>query len=192
MQDFAKSTRLPVSDLLSILHGIRFGAGGCFLRRWTVGEVIHVGGPTDVVSSGVMPPGRYVMVIEEVIHEASKTSGNPMMTVDYGCYDGTGVRVGGVRDYIPLIKSTEWKLFAFLHAVGIRKSSAFDLDLDELYGKRCGGDVIVEEYTTTAGETREKNKATPFPIEDWEGEVPELQIKVEGEPGSDDGGDEEL
>jgi len=142
-----------------------------------MGFGIPVNGPTNEESSGALPAARYLLVVEEVTEDISK-SANQMAVVVFGCHDADGVRAGAVKDYYPF--HVDWKIKNLCHHLGIRKTAAFELDSDDMLGRQCGGDVAVEEYTDSAGRSRNKNSVSTFALEDWVGDVP--AIKAEPEP----------
>lgn len=80
-----------------------------------------------------LPKGTYRMKVADVTEGESKSSGKPMLTVEYEM--PTGEHKGRkLWDYIVLEESSAWKLRQFVDAVGAKAKGT--LDTDKVVGER--------------------------------------------------------
>jgi hypothetical protein len=99
-----------------------------------------------------IPEGEYGMKVDSVNKGVSSNDNDQLEWI----FKGTEGKAKGKTFYFytPLIEQALWKLRQTLEALGVEvPDSAMDIDLDELEGLECTGEVIDDEYK---GKTRSK------------------------------------
>ena len=92
-----------------------------------------------------IPEGEYGMIVESV---KTGTSSNDNEQLEW-IFKGTEGKAKGKSFYFytPLVEQALWKLRQTLEALGVEvPDSAMDIDLDELEGLECVGNVVDDEY----------------------------------------------
>lgn len=100
---------------------------------------------SNVASRDPLPEGIYEVSIAKVEQTVSKSSGNPMLKIEFNILtDGyTGRKVWS--NYV-LTDAAMWKIVELLRAVGIDTDAFLDMDTDELVGLTCSAKITQREY----------------------------------------------
>lgn len=100
---------------------------------------------SSVTSRDPMPEGVYDVTISKVEQVVSKSSGNPMLKVEFDVQDPeyTGRKLWA--NYV-LTEAAMWKVKELFDSLGLDTSSMVDMDTDELIGLSCKAKVAQREY----------------------------------------------
>lgn len=117
---------------------------------------------SDAEGFAVLPEGPATLTVEEITEEEGQESGQPYLKWTLAADSDEGPK-GKVWENTSLQPQALFKLRGMLEAFGFEiPDKAMDVDLDELIGCQCRGDIVHEEY-------KGKNKAkvdTYYPIEE--------------------------
>lgn len=102
---------------------------------------------SNVPSREPLEEGIYTLTIAKVEETTAKSSGNPMLAVEY---DVMGCEGRKLFDNFVLTDKALWKLKELLDALGMDTSVMVELDPNELVGLQVQAKVVQEEYN---GET---------------------------------------
>lgn len=100
---------------------------------------------SSIPSRDPLPEGVYDVTISKVEQVVSKTSGNPMLKVEFDVQDPdyTGSKLWS--NYV-LTEAAMWKVKELFDSLGLDTSSLVDIDTDELIGLSCKAKVAQREY----------------------------------------------
>lgn len=100
---------------------------------------------SSVPSRDPLPEGVYDVTVAKVEQTVSKSSGNPMMKVEFDVQDPdyTGRKLWA--NYV-LTEAAMWKVKELFSALGIDTSAIVEMDTDELIGLTCKAKVAQREY----------------------------------------------
>lgn len=100
---------------------------------------------SSVTSRDPLPEGVYDVTISKVEQTISKSSGNPMLKVEFDVQDPeyTGRKLWS--NYV-LTEAAMWKVKELFDSLGLDTSSMVDMDTDELIGLSCKAKVAQREY----------------------------------------------
>ena len=106
-----------------------------------MGFKINVNTRTDTAEG--LEEKRYLLKVSKVEPWLNDIEEQVGIIVRFTCHDieNPDVVEGQSNDRFPDEAKMLWKLRGFLYAIGVRKSSAFSLDSEELLGKSCLGDL---------------------------------------------------
>lgn len=133
-----------------------------------------------------VPKGLYKCKVNEVSDGTSKSSGKPMLTVEYEIVQKGEWKGRRLWDYIVLDDSSAWKMRQFTDALG--KKAKGTLDTNALAGEMVL--VRVKHETDNRPEAVEENGGTP-PVRARVGNVSALPDTEAEEPEDDDEDDED-
>lgn len=136
--------------------------------------------PTGMDFDTPVPKGLYRCKINDLTHGESKSSGNPMLTVEYEITQKGDWKGRRLWDYIVLDDSSAWKLRQFVEALGKRAKG--ELDTAKAIGQR----VLVR----VKHETDDRDPDNPV-VRARVGNVSEVPNTDDDEPADDDDPDAE-
>lgn len=124
--------------------------------------------PAEYASAGefaLLPAGRYPFTIVKVDMGANK-SGIPMVTLTIRV-DGNEYGITTIRDYITLTSKSGWKIVEFFKALDAPVNPAtngiiMSWDPNGLVGSGSVVELLVEDYTNKAGESKQSNKVSHY------------------------------
>lgn len=97
---------------------------------------------SNVKSIEPLEEGTYLATITKAEETTAKSSGNPMIKVEYEV-EGTNNKL---FDNFVLTDNALWKLKELFGALGYEDEQIVDFDINELIGQQVQLSVIVEEY----------------------------------------------
>lgn len=103
---------------------------------------------SNVPSREPLEEGIYTLSIAKVEEKTAKSSGNPMLSIEYDVVGVDGNRK--LFDNYVLTDAAMWKLKELLDALGIDTSTLVSLDPQELIGLQVQAKIVQDEYN---GET---------------------------------------
>ena len=100
---------------------------------------------SNVPSREPLPEGLYELRVAKVEQTTSKTSGNPMLKVEFDVMtEGyTGRKIWA--NYM-LMENSYWKIQELFKSLGLDADGIVDVDTDELVGLTCTGKITQREY----------------------------------------------
>lgn len=100
---------------------------------------------SNVPSRDPLPEGTYPASIAKVEQILSKSSGNPMLKIEFNIDDEQfqGRKVWG--NYV-LTENAMWKVQELFSALGLDTDAIVDMDTDELVGMTCNLKIAQREY----------------------------------------------
>ena len=98
---------------------------------------------SSVPSREALPEGVYHLQIAKV-EEATSSTGNPMLKVEYDVIGVEGNRK--LWDNYVLIDKCLWKVKELFDALGVDTSSLVEMDVSELAGLELKAKVVQEDY----------------------------------------------
>lgn len=100
---------------------------------------------SSVTSRGPLPEGIYDVTVAKVEQTVSKSSGNPMLKVEFDVQDPeyTGRKMWS--NYV-LTEQAMWKVKELFDSLGLDTSALVEMDTDELIGLSCKAKVAQREY----------------------------------------------
>lgn len=103
---------------------------------------------SSVPSREPLPEGVYDAAISKVEQVVSKSSGNPMLKVEFNILDDefSGRKVWA--NYV-LTEAALWKVQELFQSLGLDTSTVVEMDTDELVGLTCKVKVVQREYEGT-------------------------------------------
>lgn len=100
---------------------------------------------SSVTSRDPLPEGVYDVTISKVEQVVSKSSGNPMLKVEFDVQDPEYIGRKLWANYV-LTEAAMWKVKELFDSLGLDTSSMVDMDTDELIGLSCKAKVAQREY----------------------------------------------
>lgn len=103
---------------------------------------------SNVTSRDPLPEGTYPVSIAKVEQVLSKSSGNPMLKVEFNIEDEaySGRKVWA--NYV-LTEAAMWKVQELMKALGLETDAILELDTDDLVGMTCQLKIAQREYEGT-------------------------------------------
>lgn len=100
---------------------------------------------SNVQSRDPLPEGTYPASIAKVTQVLSKSSGNPMLKVEFNILDEaySGRKVWG--NYV-LTEAAMWKVQELFSALGLDTDAILDIDTDDMVGMTCNLKIAQREY----------------------------------------------
>lgn len=100
---------------------------------------------SSVTSRDPLPDGIYEVSIAKVEQTTSKSSGNPMLKVEFNVTSEgyTGRKLWS--NYV-LTQAAMWKVKELFSSLGLDTSAVVEMDTDELIGLTCQAKVTQREY----------------------------------------------
>lgn len=100
---------------------------------------------SNVPSREPLPEGIYPVSIAKVEQTLSKSSGNPMLKIEFNINDPeySGRKVWA--NYV-LTEAAMWKVMELFKALGLPTESIVSIDTDELVGLECSAQIGQREY----------------------------------------------
>lgn len=100
---------------------------------------------SNVQSRDPLPEGTYAASIAKVDMVTSKSSGNPMLKVEFNIEDEayTGRKVWS--NYV-LTEAAMWKVQELFRAIGLDTEAIVTIDTDDLIGLTCNLKIAQREY----------------------------------------------
>ena len=100
---------------------------------------------SSVTSREPLPEGVYDVSVAKVEQTVSKSSGNPMLKVEFNVLDD-GYQGRKLWANYVLTQAAMWKVKELFDALGLDTSSIVDMDTEELVGLACKVKVAQREY----------------------------------------------
>lgn len=100
---------------------------------------------SNVQSREPLPEGVYDASVAKVDQVLSKSSGNPMLKIEFNINNEgyTGRKVWG--NYV-LTEAAMWKVMELFKALGLDTDSVVDIDTDDMIGLTCQLKIAQREY----------------------------------------------
>ena len=100
---------------------------------------------SNVQSRDPLPEGTYPASVAKVEQVLSKSSGNPMLKVEFNILDEAyaGRKVWG--NYV-LTEAAMWKVQELFSALGLDTDAILDIDTDDMVGMTCNLKIAQREY----------------------------------------------
>lgn len=100
---------------------------------------------SNVTSRDPLPEGVYEATVAKVDSVVSKTSGNPMLKVEFDIHaEGyEGRKIWG--NYV-LTENCMWKVAELFNALGLDTDAIVEIDTDDLIGLDCSLKIAQREY----------------------------------------------
>ena len=95
---------------------------------------------SNVQSRDPLPEGTYPASVAKVEQVLSKSSGNPMLKVEFNY---SGRKVWG--NYV-LTEAAMWKVQELFSALGLDTDAILDIDTDDMVGMTCNLKIAQREY----------------------------------------------
>ena len=100
---------------------------------------------SNVPSREPLPEGVYAASVAKVEQVLSKTSGNPMLKVEFDIM-AEGFEKRKVWGNYVLTESAMWKVKELFEALGLEADSIVEMDTDDLVGLTCNLKIAQREY----------------------------------------------
>lgn len=100
---------------------------------------------SNVQSREALPEGVYQASIAKVDSTLSKSSGNPMLKVEFNILDDNYQGRKVWSNYV-LTEAAMWKVMELFKALGMPTESVVSIDTDELVGLECSLQIGQREY----------------------------------------------
>lgn len=100
---------------------------------------------SNVESRTPLPEGVYDLEVSKVEMTTAKSSGNPMMKVEFRVLTDGFEKRKLFSNYV-LTADAMWKVQELMLSLGMDADSIVDIDTDELIGLTCKGKVAQREY----------------------------------------------
>lgn len=99
---------------------------------------------SDLPSRSPVPDGIYSVIIEKIEQKIAKSSGNPMLFVQFGVQDEqyTGRKIFG---NFMLSGDGRFMTAQLMKGLGLESEALLDIDTDDLIGMSCTVKVVQEE-----------------------------------------------
>lgn len=100
---------------------------------------------SNVQSRDPLPEGVYDVTISKVDMTTSKTSGNPMLKVEFNV-NTEGYENRKLWGNYVLTEAAMWKVQELFSSLGLDCDAIVDIDTDDLIGMTCQAKVAQREY----------------------------------------------
>ena len=100
---------------------------------------------SNVQSRDPLPEGVYPASIAKVEQALSKSSGNPMLKVEFNI-EADGYQGRKVWSNYVLTEAAMWKVQELFSALGLDTDAILEIDTDELVGMTCNLKIAQREY----------------------------------------------